>query len=101
MSKQGGLRAPKSVNRGKKYPEHVKLTSISGKSQACYDFMEFLFTKGYHLGKYRGNIERLFPENPVLKDLLAEFFDIDLNTLEEEKLAMLQECRRQQDKGAQ
>jgi hypothetical protein len=34
------------------YPEHEKLTAISDKSQACYDFLEWLGTQGILLGKY-------------------------------------------------
>jgi hypothetical protein len=34
------------------YPEHEKLTAISDKSQACYDFLEWLGEQGIMLGKY-------------------------------------------------
>lgn len=78
------------------YPEHEKLKAVMGKSQCCGEFLEHLFSKGYYLAKYRN--ESLVAENRRIEDLLAEFFEIDLKKLEEEKLAMVEECRAMQNR---
>lgn len=78
------------------YPEHDKLKAISDQSQAQGAFLDWLQSeKGYDLCGH----EELddyeagwFPVRESIQKLLAEYHEIDLNRLEEEKLAMLEAC---------
>lgn len=64
------------------YPEHDKLRKISDRSQACGEFLDWLEEeKGWELPSH---------SKPAL---LAEFFEIDQERLEDEKQAMLNELR--------
>jgi len=83
---------PSKKKAPSKYPEHVKLQAINGKSQACYDFLQFLSTKGILLGRYDNMSGRLVTTAPPVMELLAEFFEIDMNKIEAEKRAMVEEC---------
>ena len=101
------------------YPEHDKLSAISDRSQAIGDFLEWLRSeKGAFLAhefKWEddsptlGEILGIEPENTRdrrvrIKSatmpfsyrvglLLAEFFEIDQEKIDQEKRAMLEECR--------
>jgi hypothetical protein len=75
-----------------KYPEHEKLRPIQPYSQKIGDFLEWLGQEGYHLAKYEN--ERLWPSHESISSLLARFFEIDQDKLEQEKLAMIDELRR-------
>lgn len=91
------------------YPEHDKLHAIADKSQACGEFFEWLGSNEWTLCEVHShtNCERdecgfwacgldkgeYFPVRLSLNKLLAEFFDIDQDKLEAEKLAMLAELR--------
>lgn len=88
----------KRANKPEKYPEHVKLQAISDKSQCCYEFMDFIFSKGYHLGKYEGKSDFLVPSQVSVLKLLAEFFEIDMEVIEREKKAMIDECVAMQNR---
>lgn len=75
------------------YPEHEKLKAIKDRSQACGEFIEWLnHSKRIHLAEYSHG--ELYPTTKSLLDLLADFFEIDRQKLEDEKLAMLAEQRR-------
>ncbi len=79
------------------YPEHHKLSAVSERSQTCGEFLDWLLgEKGFVLAKYRGNprYEVLYRENPNVTKLLAEYFLIDEEELEREKIAMLEELRK-------
>jgi hypothetical protein len=67
-----------------KYPEHEKMKKIADESQACGDFIHWATHKGYIDIKSRKRTE----------ELLAEYFKIDLNKIEQEKRAMLALIRR-------
>lgn len=86
------------------YPEHEKLATIGDKSQACGEFMEWLQQRytiaEYHVhhptGCYVGvtrtcgtSDQVLYTASINLRELLAEFFEIDKAKLEAEKRAML------------
>ncbi len=97
------------------YPEHEKLKAIQQESQAIGGFLEWLTcTKGIRTSRYvkiwhdeiiqseedvpeedRDDIyEQLMPEQLDINKILAEYYHINLNKLEEEKRAMLEEMRR-------
>lgn len=88
------------------YPEHEKLKAVHIQSQACGEFLEWLAReKNYSLCYYYapspeedddGAEEGYVPVSIRIEDLLAEHFGIDLNKLEAEKRAMLDEFRKGQ-----
>jgi len=76
-----------------KYPEHEKLAKVKDESQIIGTFLDNLpddtvlaiqVSPGRFL-PYRGRIE----------EILADYFDIDLDKIETEKLQMLEELRKQ------
>lgn len=76
------------------FPEHEKLKLIKDKSQAIGEFLEWLGAeKGLHVAQWISE-HRLMPANYSTEKLLAEFFDIDLDKLEDEKRAMIEEQRK-------
>ncbi len=82
------------------YPEHQKLKAIADKSQAIHDFLEWLQdTKGGFLAVRAGRRQDAYPMRESLRTLLAEFYEIDLDKIEDEKRAMLDECRRLNEAG--
>ena len=91
-----------------RYPEHEKLSKIVDKSQSIGEFLEWLrFSKGIHLASWLTIEVAAVPEynwaayhyddlayhGETTTDLLAEFFDIDQDKLEQEKRQMLDEIR--------
>ena len=78
-----------------KYPEHQRLKAISGQSQVVYDFLEWCGEeKGYCLAVWATeDTDRMWPVRDSKRKLLAEFFDIDMDKIEAEKRAVLDEMR--------
>lgn len=97
-------------------PECEKLTQVSEESQRIGFFLEWLSNQGIVLSKYdhdfsgtlrdsEGNEEdcdeMLMPAweykgDTGINKLLAEYFDIDLNKVEEERRALLKWLQEQQ-----
>lgn len=75
---------PKKKRGKEPYPEHVKLKRIQKQSQTCGEFLEWLQEQDY--------VELSIHKR--LASILAEFFEIDENKLEQEKRAMLEACRQ-------
>ena len=86
-------KAQLAVDEPEAYPEHDKLRAVKDRSQACGEFLEFLGEKGLILAEYPEDGERLVPAQYRAPALLAEFFDIDEDKLEEEKRKMLDTLR--------
>lgn len=84
------------------YPEHEKLRAIKGQSQSIGSFLDWLEEGGYskigkiHLACY-DNHGDLCDVYASVQDLLAAYFGIDRQKLEQEKLAMLDELRKAHD----
>lgn len=96
------------------YPEHEKLAKISDQSQACGEFLAWLIEeKKVHLMMWQDisvsdisvsderalrwqgeQCQALFPFAYTTQNILAEFFDIDLKKLEDEKRAMLDSLKQ-------
>lgn len=72
----------------KKYPEHAKLRKIHDKSQAIGEFLEF---SGYELCEYKEDTDEFEPVPWRIEGILAKYFEIDLDVLEQEKQTMLEE----------
>jgi len=80
-----------------KYPEHIKLKAISQFSQKIGEFVDWLSESQIQLcepDKY----DDYTPVRTSIQKLLADFFEIDLNRIEEEKQQMLEELRALNDK---
>ncbi len=89
------------------YPEHDKLSLVSDKSQTIGEFLAWLEAGG--LGTEYGSVElAFFPLHrgglaPLMKpktELLAKFFDIDLDKIEDEKQVMIAEIRASEEEAA-
>ena len=80
-----------------KAPEHEKLEKVAERSQVCGEFLEWLgVEKDLVLARWAGANcpgDMLVPVNPCVRDLLAEFFEIDQEKLEAEKVALLEWVR--------
>ena len=74
------------------YPEHDKLAKIRDKSQAIGEFVEWLAGQGIHFGTY-DDFDRFQMVRADIEGRLADYFNIDLTVLEDEKRAMLHEQR--------
>ena len=85
------------------YPEHDKLRAIQDKSQCVGGFIEWLSTQGFVICKSSENghgFDEYFPLSMPINTLLAAYFEIDLNRLEDEKCAML-DAQRAMNAGGQ
>jgi hypothetical protein len=83
-----------------KYPEHAKLIAVAERSQVIGEFLEWL--KGERLprvwlcvsGEDEEGEDTFYPEYTSTEQMLSEYFHIDLEVIEKEKQAMLDELRR-------
>ena len=93
-----------------KYPECDKMKSVQPRSQLIGEFLEWLNQeKGVTLAKLHEHnadcfnedgerdcgmcTQSFYPIRYTIENLLAEFFEIDLEKVEREKRAMLKELR--------
>jgi len=75
------------------YPEHKKMANHNISSQVIGEFIEWLMdAKKWQFGVWDKYSFDVAPFRGI-NDLLAEYFDIDLDVIETEKLAMLEEIR--------
>lgn len=84
------------------YEEHIKLTKIAPLSQVIGEFLEWLPSQGFHIGVPTDSGTYLWPRHINIPDVLAKFFEIDQDRLEQEKrhmLAQLQERNETKDEG--
>ena len=76
------------------YPEHEKLGDVQAESQAIGEFLDM---SGYTLcevddkGPYSSG--SYVPVFKPINEILASYFDIDLDKIEREKRHMLEGCR--------
>jgi hypothetical protein len=73
------------------YPEHVRLKAISQFSQKIGEFVDWLGESDIQLCK--PDRYGYTPVRISIQKLLADFFNIDLDKIEEEKQQMLEEMR--------
>ena len=73
------------------YPEHDKLKAVKDKSQAIGEFLEWLHDDRGMVLAERDERNDLFISPLSIRALLAEFFEIDEQRLDDEKRAMLDE----------
>lgn len=80
------------------YPEHERLKEIRGHSRAIGDFIEWLGERKMPICKLHTGPDFLsdgeyFPYQDSTDAILAEYFEIDLKRLEDEKQAMIDALR--------
>jgi hypothetical protein len=77
------------------------MLAVTDKSQSIGEFLEWLLgEKGMHLARYDEDHfdgEFLMPVNIGIQELLAEYFEIDLNKVEQERRALLENLRSTQE----
>lgn len=90
-----------------KYPECEKLKEVSEDSNKIGAFLDWLmYDKGIVLSKeYEGecehcerSIDQLFPIDVNIEQLLADYFEIDLYKVEEERRKMLEILKKENNK---
>jgi hypothetical protein len=79
------------------FPEHEKVREVRDKSQAIGNFLDWLLQeKGIRFCEPReSEVTPYLPIHFNIEELLAEFFEIDLGRLEEEKQEMLKMLRKE------
>ena len=92
-----------NISISAEYPEHQKLQKIQDKSQSIGEFLEWLGESGFTVCRwvdgYKDDMGEwvpsgYYPNKRSTERLLADFFDIDLKKIEEEKQKMLKELRK-------
>jgi hypothetical protein len=81
-----------------KYPEHKKLNISTHKSQVIGEFLDWQRTKCRRLCFFDLTYDGYRPVNNTIEEILAEYFEIDLVKLEQEKKLILEKLRNQNAK---
>lgn len=78
------------------YPEHLKLKAVQDQSQRIGDFIEWLGENDMAVCAFdpKPNYDNYTPTREPITKLLGRFFEIDLDKLEDEKRAMIDEMSR-------
>jgi len=81
------------------YPECEKMSKVRKQSQLVGEFLDWLMNERgivlseYHEGEGRNDEEELMPISVRIEELLAEFFEIDLKKVEQERRQILKELQ--------
>jgi len=83
-----------------KTPMLDKMLSVKDKSQCIGEFIEWLGCREpkLYLCEVDQDAEQFYPSFPGIEKLLAEFFEIDLEEADRERLQILNAIRSQNDK---
>lgn len=80
------------------YPEHTRLHAVKDKAQVVGEFIEWMHEQGVvfcqfseHGTQHFESHEQLY--NRPIEEIVARFFEIDRDKLEQEKRAMLEDLR--------
>jgi hypothetical protein len=77
------------------YPECEKMNAVQGDSQKIGAFLDWLQNDlGIVLAEYDNEDDELYRANYTIEKLLARYFDIDLDKVEQERRQMLEELRQ-------
>lgn len=79
------------------YPEHEKLKAVQPDSQKLGEFLEWLQAQGWVIAQWDN--EELGHIGYTTQQILAQYFEINLKKVEEEKRAMLEHQRRLNESG--
>ncbi len=74
------------------YPELEKVRAVKDKSQIIGEFLEWLMSKGFTIER-----DGLSFAEPSFNRMLAQFFEIDLAKVEEEKRLILERIRKMEE----
>jgi hypothetical protein len=79
------------------YREHERLHDIREQSQTIGEFLDWMLNeRGWHVCYYRKGSDFPYPVHGLtIERVLAEYFDIDLDKLEQEKQEMLAAMSKQ------
>ena len=82
------------------YPEHEKMHAVKDESQKLGTFLDWMFNeRNWDLCYVNDDADyQLVEDGHQIQKILAEYFDIDLSKIEEEKQAMLEDLRRASEK---
>jgi len=76
------------------YPEHEKLKNVKNESETIGQFLEWQKTKNRDLCTFDSRFDEFTPTfHGSIEKILGEYFEIDLQKLEKEKLQMIKELR--------
>jgi hypothetical protein len=76
-------------------PEHDKMMAVKDKSEIIGEFLDWMFDqKGFRVCEYEERCDAYFPCSKSINTILASYFDIDLDLINEEKEKMLEEIRK-------
>lgn len=80
-----------------KHKELDKMQKVQNQSQTIGEFLGWLSEQKIWLSKYDTDqhYDRLFPLHTGTEQLLADYFEIDLDKAEKERQALLDEVREQ------
>lgn len=73
-------------------PENEKIAKLQGENKTIGDFLEWLFDE-YTLCSWDKVYERYESNNKGVEKLLADYYGIDLDKVEQEKIALLKWIR--------
>lgn len=79
-------------------PECERMKEVAPLSNEIGEFLDWLgYEKGWHLGEYDPDSlsGRMYPVQQPFEKILAEYFEIDLNKVEDERRAILEYIREQ------
>lgn len=75
-------------------PEHEKLKEIQPRSQEIGEFLDWASEQGLYLSRFVSDYQQYQPTNEGTEKLLSRYFEIDLQVLEAEKVALLDAQRQ-------
>lgn len=75
------------------FPQHERLEEVNGESQVIGQFLDWLQSEEHVTLCRIGEHGHYYPTYERIEQTLANYFGIDLNQLEEEKLEMLKQLR--------
>ena len=81
-----------------KYPEHEKMKKVQDESQSIGRFLDWLRgEQGFSIASWVEDeeFEILSPIRKTSEQLLAQYFDIDLRKIEQEKILILSDFKKQ------
>lgn len=73
------------------YPEHEKLATVKNQSQPQGELLQWIGDRGILLCRWNDDIDAYVPIARTTSSLLAEYHEIDLDRLEQEKRRMLED----------
>jgi len=76
-----------------KYSEHERLHAVKEQSQRLGEFLDWLGENGYFVCEFAENYGEYAPTSTRIEQILADYFDVDLDAIEREKREMIAELR--------